>query len=72
MLRERGYHIEIPVEEVYKAIEDIRGSDPRTKKKWLKFMVDHGYLKWITHRILEISPALLEAENFFSRFKKAL
>ena len=69
LLRERGYHKQVPIEEVYKAIEDVRGSDPRTKKKWIKFMVDHGYLKWKTHRILEISPALLEAENFFSNLK---
>lgn len=72
MLRERGYYKQVSIEEIYRAIENIRGSDQRTKKKWLKFMVDHGYLKWITHRILEISSALLEAENFFFRFKKAL
>ena len=70
LLRERGYHIEVPAEKVYRAIEDIRGSDPRTKKKWLTFLVDHGYLKWKTHRILEISPAMLEAENFLSRLKR--
>jgi len=67
LLRERGYYKQVSIEEIYRAIEDIRGSDQRTKKKWLKFMVDHGYLKWRTHRILEISPALLEAENFFSK-----
>ena len=72
LLRERGYYKQVSIEEIYRAIEDVRGSDQRTKKKWLKFMVDHGYLKWITHRILEISSALLEAENFFFRFKKAL
>ena len=69
LLRERGYHKEVSVEEVYKAIEEVRGSDPRTKKKWLKFMIDHGYLRWKTHRILEISPALSEAEKFFSNLK---
>jgi len=69
LLRERGYHKEVSVEEVYKAIEEVRGSDPRTKKKWLKFMIDHGYLGWKTHRILEISPALSEAEKFFSNLK---
>ena len=69
LLRERGYHKEVSVEEVYKAIEEVRGSDPRTKRKWLKFMIDHGYLGWKTHRILEISPALLEAEKFFSNLK---
>jgi len=67
-LEKEAIYKQVSIGEIYRAIEYIRGSDPRTKKE----MVDRGYLKWITHRILEISPALLETENFFSRFKKAL
>jgi len=70
LIRNRGFHKQVPVNEVYKAISDIRGSDPRTLKKWLKFMVIHGYFRWINSRILEISPGLKEAEDFFSKLKE--
>ena len=70
LLRDRGFHNQASVDDIYKAIEDIRGSDPRTKKKWLKFMVNHGYLKWINNRVLKISNAFKEAEDFFSKMKR--
>jgi len=67
LLRDRGFHNQASVDDIYKAIEDIRGSDPRTKKKWLKFMVTHGYLKWINNRVLKFSDAVHEVDELFSK-----
>lgn len=69
LLKDRGFHNQVSVKEVYKAIEDIAGFDPRTKKKYLKVLVNRGYLKWVNDRILEISDAFKEAEEFFSKMQ---
>jgi len=53
-LKDRGFFLQVSINNLKKAIENTRGSDPRTIKKWIKFLVDNGYMKWISHRILEI------------------
>lgn len=69
LLNDRGFHNQVSVDEVYKAVEDVAGFDPRTKKNYLKFLVDHGYLKWVNNRVLKFSDGLKEAEDFFSKIK---
>lgn len=53
-LREQGFHLQCKDKDLQKAIINTRGSDSRTIKKWMLFLVDNGYMKWITHRTLEI------------------
>jgi len=53
-LKNKNFVLQCSRKDLYRSIEDTRGSDPRTKIKWTKFLVTHGYMKWITHRILEI------------------
>ncbi len=53
-LKNKGFLLQCPRKDLWRSIENVRGSDMRTKIKWTKFVVDHGYMKWISHRILEI------------------
>ena len=53
-LKNKGFTLQCSRKDLWRAIENVRGSDKRTLIKWTKFVVDHGYLKWISHRILEI------------------
>ena len=53
-LKEHGFCLQCKDKDLRKAISHVRGSDPRTIKKWMLFLVDNGYMKWITHRSLEI------------------
>lgn len=53
-LREQGFHLQCRDKDLKRAIENTRGSDSRTIKKWMLFLVDNGYMKWTTHRVLEI------------------
>ncbi len=53
-LRNKGLTLQCTRKDLWRSIENTRGSDNRTKIKWTKFVVDHGYMKWISHRILEI------------------
>jgi len=69
-LRNRGITKECTVDEVYKSISNVRGSDPRTQKTWLKFLTNHGYLKWRSNRVLEISSAFDEIDEFFSKISE--
>jgi len=70
VLRDRGFYNQVSINEVYKAISDIRGSDPRTKKKWLTFLVNRGYLKWVNNRVLKFSDAVHEADELFSKLRE--
>ena len=54
VLKDRGFTLQCSRKDLWRAIENVRGSDKRTKAKWTKFVVDNGYMKWISHRILEI------------------
>jgi len=53
-LRDKGFFLQVSVDALRKAIENTRGSDERTIRKWTKFLVKNGYLKWISDRTLEI------------------
>ena len=53
-LRSKGFILQCSMKDLRRAIEQTRGSDERTIKKWTKFLVDNGYMKFVTHRILEI------------------
>ncbi len=53
-LKNKGFTLQCSRKDLWRAIENVRGSDKRTLIKWTKFVVEHGYMKWITHRILEI------------------
>lgn len=53
-LRDHGVSVQCTDRDLRKAIINTRGSDSRTIKKWMKFLVDEGYLKLITHRLYEI------------------
>ncbi|RJS92423.1 hypothetical protein CW705_02755 [Candidatus Bathyarchaeota archaeon] len=70
VLRDRGFYNQVSINEVYKAISDIRGSDPRTKKKWLMFLVNRGYLEWVDNRVLKFSDAVHEADELFSKLRE--
>lgn len=69
-LRESGYQNQCTVTEVYKAIETIRGFDPRTKEKWAKFLVDNHYVEWVNNRILKISDSFKEADDFSMKLER--
>lgn len=53
-LKNKGFTLQCSRKDLWRSIENTRGSDKRTLIKWTKFLVDHGYMKWISHRILEI------------------
>jgi len=53
-LRDKGFIDQCSIKDLKKVIINLRGFDPRTVKKWINFLVDNGYLKWLTHRTLEI------------------
>ncbi len=53
-LKDKGFTLQCTRKDLWRAIENARGSDERTLIKWTKFLVNHGYMKWITHRLLEI------------------
>jgi len=53
-LRDKGFSLQCSIKDLERAISNTRGSDPRTIRKWIRFLVDNGYLKWVTHRSLEI------------------
>jgi len=53
-LKNRGFTLQLSIKDLHRAIGETRGSDPRTFKKWAQFLVEHGYMKWITHRLLEM------------------
>jgi len=53
-LKGKGFTLQCSRKDLWRAIENVRGSDERTLIKWTKFLIDHGYMKWISHRILEI------------------
>ena len=53
-LKNKGFTLQCSRKDLWRAIGNVRGSDKRTLIKWTKFLVDNGYMKWITHRILEI------------------
>jgi len=55
-LRDRGFSLQFPVPELDKSIENVRGSDYRTKNKWRRILEKHGYVKMVRHRILEFGP----------------
>lgn len=56
------------INELYKAIMNVRGSDKRTLKKWLRNLLSLGYMQW-DKNVLKISNALNEAEEYFSKLK---
>lgn len=53
-LKSKGFLLQCSRKDLWRSIENVRGSDERTKNKWTKFVVENGYMKWISHRILEI------------------
>jgi len=53
-LRDRGCSVTCSVKDLKEAIINTRGSDPRTIRKWMRFLVENGYMKWIASRVLEI------------------
>ena len=44
----------IPVEFLHEAVAFVRGSDPRTIKKWLKVFTEQKLIKWITPELVEV------------------
>jgi len=63
-LRDKGFHSQCTKKDVFEAISVIRGSDNRTLRKWLRFLIDNGYLSWINNRVLKIS------DNIEEKFKR--
>jgi len=53
-LKDQGFYEQCTVNDVYRAIDNVRGNDPRTRKKWLAFLLDNNYLKWTNNRVLKI------------------
>lgn len=53
-LKDKGFTLQCSRKDLYKAIGNTRGSTKRTLIKWTNFLIDHNYMKWVTHRILEI------------------
>jgi len=53
-LANRNFMVQCSKSVLVQAIEDERGSDPRTVQKWLKWLVRNGYYKWLNASILEI------------------
>jgi len=53
-LKDHGFFLQCSIKDLTRAISYVRGSDPRTIKKWTEFLTSNGYMKWITHRSLEI------------------
>jgi len=53
-VKKRGFTFQVPASVVEKEIGEIRGSDRRTIRKWLKNLTKYGYMKWIQLRLLEI------------------
>lgn len=55
-----GYYYEllpgqqIPTVHLERAIQNVRGSDPRTVKKWLKTFVNNGVIKMVTSATYEV------------------
>jgi len=53
-LQRMGYILQCSRKELRKAIEATRGTDLRTINKWMRFLVEHGYLKMMNPNIFEI------------------
>ena len=51
-LIDRGFTLEFSNNELFKSIENVRGSDYRTKRKWLRILLKHNYIKYKSSRIL--------------------
>jgi len=53
-LKSRGFISQCSINDLTRAIEATRGSDPRTIRKWIRFLISHKYIKPVNHRIFEI------------------
>jgi hypothetical protein len=53
-LREMGCLVQCSVNDLRRAINEVRGSDERTFKKWAEILVKEGRLKWIGTYTYEI------------------
>lgn len=53
-LKSKGYLNQVDAKALRDAIIRFRGSDPRTIKKWIKFMLDNGFIKRLNIYVYEI------------------
>ena len=53
-LVQRGFTLQCHKNELFKAIEEERGTDFRTRMKWFKWLIRNGYYKFLNANILEI------------------
>ena len=56
--------------QIREAIMNVRGSDERTLRKWLRNLVRLGYLKPVNNRVFEFSDAVHEADELFSKLRE--
>ena len=54
ILKEAGAVNQCRVTDAEKVIATLRGSDPRTLKKWMNNLTRHGYMKRLNYYIFEI------------------
>lgn len=53
-LRRNGFTVQCSMKELSKVIGRIQGSDPRTVRKWTKYLVQNTYLKILRPEVFEI------------------
>ena len=53
-LKSKGFISQCSINDLTRAIEATRGSDPRTIRKWIRFLIRHKYIRPVNHRIFEI------------------
>jgi len=70
-LRKNDRRTECTPEDVYLSVSNVQGSDRRTHEKWIKTLVQLGYLTWTAHRTLEISSRFQEWDEFAAKLEKA-
>ena len=58
------------VSQIREAIMNVRGSDDRTLRKWLRNLVRLGYLKPVNNRVFKLSDAIHEADELLSKLRK--
>ena len=54
VLRANGIEKEVSLAMLKGVIHKVRGTDPRTVKKWIGLLCDHNYLKRKTYNIFEV------------------
>jgi len=53
-LKRQGFVNQVSLRELRKAIIALRGSDYRTIRKWIRFLVENGFIKQLNYYLYEI------------------